>query len=45
MPISEKKCDRKECGRTFHGTKRAKYCSDYCRVKVHRERKRNEQRN
>jgi hypothetical protein len=30
--IKKKKCNNKECGKYFYGTKRAKFCSDKCRV-------------
>jgi hypothetical protein len=30
--IEEKKCEYRECGKKFYGTKRAKFCSDKCRV-------------
>jgi hypothetical protein len=46
--IKEKQCNNKECGKTFYGTKRAKFCSDKCRVtnwrksdeRIHKERAR-----
>ena len=30
--IEKKQCNNKECGKLFYGTKRAKFCSDKCRV-------------
>jgi hypothetical protein len=30
--IEKKQCENKECGKDFYGTKRAKFCSDKCRV-------------
>lgn len=39
MPITEKQCSREECGCSFYGTSRAKYCSDYCRVRDNRDKK------
>ena len=36
MPISKKVCEC-GCGRTFHGTDRKRFATDYCRVKWHRQ--------
>lgn len=37
MPITEKTCEC-GCGRKFHGGDRARFFSDYCRVKWNRKK-------
>lgn len=38
MPIEQKKC-KCGCGRTFYGTSRKLFATDYCRVKWNRAQK------
>ncbi|AUR89525.1 hypothetical protein NVP1124O_24 [Vibrio phage 1.124.O._10N.286.49.B1] len=43
MPIEQKQC-KCGCGRTFLGTSRRLFATDYCRVKFNRKKK-NEKQN